>query len=62
MAQGHKGMGNHKHGVSGHAGKSPKQRMALKLSADRGEFDNKRKKPKPLEHDTVAGAFKQKDR
>jgi hypothetical protein len=33
--QGRGGMGSHKHGVSGHAGPSPKSRMWLKLLAKR---------------------------
>ena len=33
MASGRGGMGSKKHGVSGHAGKSPKMRMHLKLEA-----------------------------
>jgi hypothetical protein len=36
-------MGNHKHGVSGHAGPSPKSRMWLKLLAKREEVVRRRR-------------------
>lgn len=40
--KGNGGMGNHKHGVSGHAGKSPRLRLKLKLDAERDE-----RRPRP---------------
>jgi hypothetical protein len=40
MQQGRGGMGSHKHGISGHASQSPRLRLAKKLAAERGEFDN----------------------
>jgi hypothetical protein len=40
MQQGRGGMGSHKHGVSGHASQSPRLRLAKKLAAERGEYDN----------------------
>ena len=41
MQQGRGGMGSHKHGVSGHASQSPRQRLAKKLAAERGEYDSR---------------------
>jgi hypothetical protein len=38
MQQGRGGMGSHKHGVSGHAGQSPRFRLLRRLAAERGEF------------------------
>lgn len=35
MATGTKGIGNHKHGVSGKSGKSPKMRHAMKREAEK---------------------------
>jgi hypothetical protein len=39
MQQGRGGMGSHKHGISGHATKSPRFRLMQKLAAERGAFD-----------------------
>jgi hypothetical protein len=39
MQQGRGGMGSHKHGISGHATKSPRFRLMQKLDAERGAFD-----------------------
>jgi hypothetical protein len=41
--QGRGGMGSHEHGVSGHAGPSPKFRMSLKLLAKREEALRRRR-------------------
>jgi exonuclease III len=41
--QGRVGMGSHKHGVSGHAGPSPKSRMWLKLLAKHQEALRRRR-------------------
>jgi hypothetical protein len=37
MQKGRGGMGSHKHGVSGRAGKSPRLRLAMKMDAERNE-------------------------
>ena len=37
MQEGRGGMGNHKHGVSGHTPKSPKLRLKLKMEAEKNE-------------------------
>ena len=41
--QGRVGRGSHKHGVSGHAGPSPKSRMWLKLLAKHEEAQRRRR-------------------
>ena len=41
MQRGRGGMGSHKHGVSGHAGQSPRLRLLKKLAAERGEYPSK---------------------
>jgi hypothetical protein len=59
MQQGRGGIGNHKHGVSGHAGQSPRFRLTKRLAAERGEFDagpRRRHPPRPP-FDTVRDAF-----
>ena len=38
MQQGRGGIGSRKHGVSGHASKSPRFRLMNRLAAERGEF------------------------
>jgi hypothetical protein len=38
MQQGRGGIGSRKHGVSGHATKSPRLRLMTRLAAERGEF------------------------
>jgi hypothetical protein len=59
MQQGRGGMGSHKHGVSGHAGQSPRLRLLQKLAAERGEFEGKlARPPKRLEFATVRDALK----
>ena len=58
MQQGRGGMGSHKHGVSGHAGQSPRLRLMQKLAAERGEFEGKPRPPKRLEFATVRDALK----
>jgi hypothetical protein len=40
MQQGRGGMGSHKHGISGHAGQSPRLRLMKKLAAERGEYSS----------------------
>jgi hypothetical protein len=40
MQQGRGGIGSRKHGISGHATKSPRLRLATRLAAERGAFDN----------------------
>lgn len=45
MVHGTKGMGSHKHGISGFAPSSPRQRMAMKLFAERNS-EKKRKNVK----------------
>ena len=39
MQQGRGGIGSRKHGISGHATKSPRLRLWQKLAAERGELD-----------------------
>jgi hypothetical protein len=41
MQQGRGGMGSHKHGTSGHSGKSPKLRYAMKREAEANEIKAK---------------------
>jgi hypothetical protein len=38
MQQGRGGIGSRKHGISGHATKSPRLRLLQKLAAERGEL------------------------
>jgi hypothetical protein len=38
VQQGRGGIGSRKHGVSGHASKSPRFRLMNRLAAERGEF------------------------
>jgi len=58
MQQGRGGVGSHKHGVSGHAGQSPRLRLMKKLAAERGEFEGKpARQPKRLEFATVRDAL-----
>jgi hypothetical protein len=38
VQQGQGGIGSRKHGVSGHASKSPRFRLMNRLTAERGEF------------------------
>jgi hypothetical protein len=45
MQQGRGGIGSHKHGVSGHPTKSPRQRLMTKLAAERGEFGGEPARP-----------------
>ena len=42
MESGRGGMGSHKHGVSGHSGKSPKLRLAMKMAAEKNERRRRR--------------------
>jgi hypothetical protein len=60
--QGRGGIGSHKHGVSGHAGKSPKMRMAQELEARRQEREHKSKPALPFERvqDALKAAGKRK--
>ena len=61
MQQGRGGMGSHKHGVSGHAGQSPRLRLMQKLAAERGEFEGKpARQPMRLEFATVRAALRGK--
>jgi hypothetical protein len=58
MQQGRGGMGSHKHGVSGHATQSPRLRLAKKLAAERGEYDNRpRRRSLRTAFATVRDAF-----
>ncbi len=51
-------MGSHKHGVSGHATQSPRLRLAVKLAAERGEYDRfARRRRRPLPFTSVREAF-----
>jgi hypothetical protein len=58
MQQGRGGMGSHKHGVSGHASQSPRLRLIKKLAAQRGEYDNRSARRRPLQFATVQDALK----
>lgn len=59
MESGRGGMGSHKHGTSGHSGKSPKLRLALKMDAEK----NERRRRKTDMFPTVAESIhKQKGR
>jgi hypothetical protein len=58
MQRGRGGIGSHKHGVSGHAGQSPRLRLAKRLAAERGEFDaSQRRRLLRPSFDTVRDAF-----
>jgi hypothetical protein len=58
MQQGRGGIGSRKHGVSGHASQSPRMRLAKKLAAERGEYDNRpQRRPNALESETVREAL-----
>jgi hypothetical protein len=49
MQQGRGGMGSHKHGISGHAAKSPRFRLMNKLAAESGAFGGEpARRPKRL--------------
>ncbi len=54
MQVGKKGMGSHKHGVSGTSGRSPRFKFMQKLEANRAE---PKKKPK-LAYGSIADALK----
>jgi hypothetical protein len=59
MQQGRGGMGSHKHGVSGHATKSPRFRLMQKLAAERGEIgDGPARHPKRLPFASVTELLK----
>jgi len=47
------GMGSHKHGISGHAGKSPRLRLFLRMQAEKEE----RKGRKELKYSSVKEVF-----
>jgi hypothetical protein len=44
MVKGQDGMGSHKHGVSGHSGKSPKLRHHMRREAEKEELRGNRKR------------------
>lgn len=48
MLKGGGTLGSHKHGISGHATKSPRLRMAMQLEAEKNE--RKAKKPLPFQN------------
>jgi hypothetical protein len=60
MKSGRGGMGSHKHGVSGNAGKSPRFRHLAKLEAERCEVKAKGKIIDPA--NSVGELFKRKKR
>jgi hypothetical protein len=58
MQQGRGGMGSRKHGVSGHPAQSPRLRLAMKLAAERGEYDGRaRRRRRLLPFASVREAF-----
>jgi hypothetical protein len=57
MQRGRGGIGSHKHGVSGHPSQSPRLRLAKKLAAERGDYDNPPRRPAPLEFASVREAL-----
>jgi hypothetical protein len=58
MQQGRGGMGSHKHGVAGHATKSPRLRLMNRLAAERGELGGgARRRPQPLTFASVRELF-----
>ena len=54
METGKRGMGSHKHGISGHAPKSPRFKFHRQLEANK----EKQKERRPLAAATVAEAIK----
>jgi hypothetical protein len=59
MQQGRGGIGSHRHGISGHAGASPRLRLMKKLAAERGEYSDKpRRNRKRLTFETVREALR----
>lgn len=58
MIVGKIGMGSHKHGVSGHAGHSPRFRHQTEMELRKEEISS-RKKRKSLTANTVAEAMQQ---
>ena len=63
MQKGRGGIGSRKHGVSGHAAQSPRMRLAKKLAAERGDYDDRpRRRPKPLKFASVREAFARDDK
>jgi len=63
MQQGRGGIGSRKHGISGHASQSPRMRLAKKLAAERGEYDDRpRRRGKTLESGSVREAFHRDDK
>jgi|GEM_PF-6804696 len=48
MKSGNKGMGSHKHGISGVASKSPKFRMNREIELRKQEMERKRTKPETV--------------
>jgi hypothetical protein len=57
MQQGRGGIGSRKHGTSGHPAQSPRLRLAKKLAAERGEYDKRPRRRKPLEFASVRAAL-----
>jgi hypothetical protein len=55
MQKGKSGIGSHKHGVSGRAGKSPKLRHALKREAEPNSIKDRSKTEDPK--DTIRELF-----
>ncbi len=51
MQQGRGGMGSHKHGVSGRAGKSPRLRLQMRMEAEK---DGRRLRRRRLPYETLA--------
>ena len=57
MQKGRGGMGSHKHGISGHAGKSPRQRLMERVEAEKNE---RKARPSTTVYASVKDAFSQK--
>jgi hypothetical protein len=56
--QGQGGIGSRKHGVSGHASKSPRFRLVNRLAAERGEFGEPARRRRGLAFASVRDLFK----
>jgi hypothetical protein len=57
MQKGRGGIGSHKHGTGGHPSQNPRLRLAKKLAAERGDYDNPPRRRKPPEFASVREAL-----
>jgi hypothetical protein len=59
MQQGRGSVGSHKHGVSGHAPRSPRYKLMQTLEDNKRRAEARERKPKPRMVSTIADLFAQ---